>query len=64
MNISREEFESHLQEGQNLLLEILAQNPNVSAHKFYKVATFLEYLSLYSGVIYTHIETSNDKKLT
>ncbi len=63
MNLSQEEFESYLKESQNLLLEILAENKNVSIGKFYRVANFLEYLNSYSGVIYTVIQSAKDNEV-
>lgn len=52
MNISREEFEKGINEGQELVLGLLANSPDVSVDKFYKVANLLEYINLFSGVIY------------
>ena len=62
MNIGKKEFQQQLQEGQELLLEVIAYSPEVPLDKFYKVATVLEYLNLFSGVIYGVIQSSEEKK--
>jgi hypothetical protein len=62
MKISKEEFDSQLKEDQELILEILAESPDVPVSKFFKVAGFLEYVNLFSGVIYGVIENSQNKE--
>jgi len=55
MKISKEEFLKSLEEGQNNLLNILADDPEVEPSKFFKVAGTLELINLYGGIIYSII---------
>jgi hypothetical protein len=62
MKISKEKFEAQLKEDQELILEILAESPEVPVSKFFKVAGFLEYIHLFSGIIYSAIENSQNEE--
>ena len=55
MKFTKEEFLSNLEEGQNELLSVLADDPEVDANRFFKVARALELISLYGSVIYSII---------
>jgi hypothetical protein len=52
MELTKEEFEEQFSEGQNQLLEIFANDPQIDLEKFDSIACFFENLSLFSGVIY------------
>ena len=62
MNLSQEEFQDQIKEDQELILQILAGNEEISVEKFYKVAGFLEYLNLFSGILYSVIESEIKRK--
>jgi hypothetical protein len=62
MNLSQKEFQAQIKEDQELILQVLADNEEVSFEKFYKVAGFLEYLNLFSGILYSVIESNSKKK--
>ncbi|HEX8549853.1 MAG TPA: hypothetical protein VF691_23025 [Cytophagaceae bacterium] len=62
MKISKEEFLKTLEEGQNNLLKVLADDPDVDTRKFFKVAGALELISLYGGVIYSIISPNVDEE--
>jgi len=53
MELSREEFEEQFNEGQNQLLEIFANDPEIDIEKFASIACFFENLSLFTGVLYS-----------
>ena len=61
MNLSQEEFQAQIKEDQDLILQVLADNEEISLDEFYKVAGFLEYLNLFSGILYSALESGSKK---
>jgi hypothetical protein len=52
MKITADEFEQTVLEGQEMVYNILANDPEVSAKQFYKVVDTMEYLNVFLSMLY------------
>jgi hypothetical protein len=62
MNISKEEFNDNFQKAIDLLLEEMADNPEVDIERFYSMTCLLENVAIFSPVIYGVLQNSRSKK--
>jgi hypothetical protein len=62
MELTKEEFEEQFSEGQNQLLEIFANDPEIDLEKFDSIACFFENLTFFRGVIYDLLKKNNKEE--
>ncbi|HEY8401696.1 MAG TPA: hypothetical protein VIK89_10560 [Cytophagaceae bacterium] len=60
MQLSKEEFESRLNESQDILLNAMANDPEIDLEKFYTMTCILENITFFSGIIYSVLKEKKE----